>query len=266
MLPKSSLFWFTAWLLLGLPDSTRVELKPRTVDAYNQYLQGAQGRFEDSLRGGAFLWVDGSADRRRAVREGKVLAEPSNGAGDIEIPDGLIHDWTGAVFVPGATLAHTLRLVEDYDNHKTIYRPEVIDSRLLSRHGEDFHIFLRVLKKQILTVVLDTEHDVRYVRLDHTRWYSKSTATRIAEVNNPGPNEHELPPGNDHGFLWRLDTFWKFEQRDGGVYLECQAISLTRDVPAGLGWLINPIIRTLPRESLTNTLKETRQALTQPKP
>jgi len=153
-------------------------------------------------------------------------------------------------------------MVEDYDNHKNIYRPEIMESRLLSRHDGDFHVFLRILKKQILTVVLNTEHDVRYVRLDRTRWYSKSVTTRIAEVEDPGPDEHELPPGNDHGFMWRLDSFWKFEERDGGVYLECRAISLTRDVPVGLGWLINPIIRSLPRESLTNTLKATRQALT----
>ena len=261
MLPNGSLFCVAAWMLAGLPDATRVQLEPATVEAFDKYMQAAQARFDNSLHGGAFLWVDASSDRKRAVREGQILAEPSNQSGDIEVPGGLIHDWTGAVFVPGATLAQTLRMVEDYGNHKNIY-PDVIDSRLLSRHGDDFHVFLRVLKKQILTVALDTEHDVHYVRLGRTRWYSKSFTTRIAEVENPGPNEREMPPGNDHGFLWRLNTFWKFEERDGGVYLECQAISLTRDVPVGLGWLINPIIRSLPRESLTNTLKATRQALT----
>jgi len=266
MLHNSSLFCLAACLLAGLPDATRVQLKPPTVEAFDKYMQAAQARFDGSLRGGAFLWVDASPDRRRAVREGKILAEPSNQSGDTEIPDGLIHDWTGAVFVPGATLAQTLRMFEDYNNHKNIYHPEVLDSRLLSRHGGDFHVFLRVVKKQILTVVLNTEHDVRYVKLDRRRWYSKSFTTRIAEVEDPGPNEHELPPGNDHGFLWRLNTFWKFEERDGGVYLECQVISLTRDVPAGLGWLINPIIRSLPRESLTNSLNATRQALTHEKP
>jgi hypothetical protein len=262
MLHNSSLFCLAAWMLTGLPDATRVQLKPRTVEVFDQYMQAAQARFDASLRTGPFLWVDASADRKRAVSEGNILAEPFNQSGDIEVPDGLIHDWTGAVFVPGATLAQTLRMVEDYDNHKNIYRPEIMESRLLSRHDGDFHVFLRILKKQILTVVLNTEHDVRYVRLDRTRWYSKSVTTRIAEVEDPGPDEHELPPGNDHGFMWRLDSFWKFEERDGGVYLECRAISLTRDVPVGLGWLINPIIRSLPRESLTNTLKATRQALT----
>jgi hypothetical protein len=266
MLQNSSLFWLAAWMLTGLPDATRVQLKPRTTEAFNQYLQTVQTSFNNSLRSGSFLWVDASSDRRSAVREGRIFAEPSNQSGDIEIPDGLIHDWTGAVFVPGATLSQTLHMVENYDNHKNIYRPEVIDSRLISRRDDDFKVYLRVLKKQVLTVVLNTEHDVHYVRLDSTRWYSKSFTTRIAEVEDPGPNEHELPPGNDHGFLWRLNSFWRFEERDGGVYLECRAISLTRDVPVGLGWLINPIIRSLPRESLTSTLRATRQALTNQKP
>ena len=265
MLPDRSLFCLALCLLAGLPDAARVQLKPATVEAFDKYMRAAAARFNSSLHADAFLWVDASANRKRAMSEGKIVAAPSSQTGDIEIPDGLIHDWTGAVFVPGATLTETLRMVEDYDNHKYIYRPEVIDSRLLSHHDGDFHIYLRILKKQILTVVLNTEHDVHYTRLDRTRWCSKSFTTRIAEVEDPGPNERELPPGNDHGFMWRLNTFWKFEERDGGVYLECQAISLSRDVPLGLGWLINPIIRSLPRESLTNTLRETRQALTPPK-
>ena len=266
MLPKSSLFCLAAWLLTGLPDAARVQLKPLTAEAFNKYMQAAEAHFDATLHPGTFLWVDGSPDRVRAVRDGKILAVPTGESGDIEIPDGLIHDWTGAVFVPGATLAETLRMVQDYNNHKNIYRPEVIDSRLISHRDDDFHIYLRILKKQILTVVLNTEHDVHYTRLDRTRWYSKSYTTRIAEVEDPGPNERELPPGNDHGFMWRLNSFWKFEERDGGVYLECQAISLSRDVPAGLGWLINPIVRSLPRDSLTNTLRETRQALSHTKP
>jgi len=266
MLRNGSFLCVAAFLLGGLPDAVRVQLKPRTVEAFDKYMQAAQARFDSSLTAGAFLWADRSAGRKRALQEGKILAEPTNQSGDTEIPDGLIHDWTGAVFVPGATLDTTLRMVQDYGNHKNIYRPEVIDSRLISRNGDDFKVFLRVVKTQILTVVLDTEHDVRYVKLDPTRWYSQSFTTRVVEVENPGPGERILPPGNDHGFLWRLNSFWRFEQRDGGVYLECQAISLTRDVPAGLGWLINPIIRSLPRESLANTLRATRQALARGKP
>jgi hypothetical protein len=114
-------------------------------------------------------------------------------------------------------------------------------------------------------VVLATEHDVQYFRLGRTRAYSRSYSTKIAQLENPGePGERELPVGNDNGFLWRLYSYWRMEERDGGVYLECQAISLTRGIPAGLGWMIEPIIRDLPKESLIKTLEATRRALATP--
>jgi hypothetical protein len=123
-------------------------------------------------------------------------------------------------------------------------------------------VFLRLLKKKVLTVTLNTTYDVRYIRVAPNRWRADAYSTRIAEVANAGErNERELPPGQDHGFMWRLNSFWRYEERDGGVYVECEAISLTRDVPSGLGWLINPIIRGLPRESLVNLLNATRQTL-----
>ena len=80
--------------------------------------------------------------------------------------------------------------------------------------------------------------------------------------DSPGnPNETVLPPDTGYGFLWRLYSYWRFEEREGGVYIECRAISLTRDVPFGLGWAIEPIIQKLPEESLIKTLECTRKAL-----
>ena len=244
-------------------DVMTVQLQPRTVEAFDAYMRAADERFRRQVRDGPFLWVDASPDRKRQVLAGKVVGEPYDGRGETPVPDGLVHDWIGAAFVPGATMAKTLALVEDYNHHKDIYKPEQMASRLISRDGNDFHIYMRLLKKQILTVVLDTEHDVRYTKIDDAEWYSRSRTTRIAEVENPGePDERALPPGTDHGFLWRLDTYWRFLERDGGVYIECEAISLTRDVPTGLGWIINPIMRSLPRDSMVNTLRQTKAALT----
>jgi hypothetical protein len=175
---------------------------------------------------------------------------------------GLVHDWVGAVFIPGATLEKTLAAGQDYNRHKDIYRPEVIDSRMLARTGNDFRVYLRLLKKKVVTVVLDTEHEVHYEPVDRTRWRSRSRSTKIAEVKNAGQrNERELPTGTGAGYLWRLNSYWRYEERDGGTWVECEAISLTRDVPTGLGWLIEPIIRSLPMESLASTLRETRAAL-----
>lgn len=254
----------TVVLLAGpTPEVISAELKPKTAAAFDEYMRNAEARLEKQARNGTFLWVDGSPERRRQVRAGKAIAEPWTGKGEIEIPDGLVHDWVGAVFIPGVTLESTLRMVQNYDDHKRIYKPEVVDSRLLGRNGDDFKIYLRLLKKKILTVVLNTHHDVHYYPVEGKRARSRSYTTRVAEVQNPGePDERELAPGTGHGFLWRLNSFWRFEERDGGVYMECEAISLTRSVPTGTGWVITPIIRSLPRESLVNTLEVTKRAAT----
>jgi hypothetical protein len=238
------------------------ELKPQTLAAFDTYVRAVESRLDARVKSEKFLWAEEDPERLRLVRSGQIAIAPLAGQGDREVPSGLIHDWVGTVFVAGATLAQALPVVQDYDSNKWTHRPEVLDSKLLARKGNDFHIYLRLMKKKIITVVLNTEHDVHYVPLDATRWYSRSYSTRIAELDNAGKSgERELAPGQGHGFLWRLNSYWRFQQRDGGVYLECQAVSLTRDVPAGLGWLIEPIIRKLPRESLESTLRSTRNAI-----
>ena len=241
-----------------------VQLKPRTLQAFEDYIREAEAAMQPSLKGdSAFLWSDTDPQRAQQVRHGKTVAQLWAGDGPVKIPNGLIHDWSGAVFVPRATVEQALALVQNYDNHKNIYQPEVVDSKLISHDGNDFKIFLRLLKKKIITVVLDTDHNVHYRPVDATRWFCRSYTTRIAEVEDPGtPKERVLPPDTGYGFLWRLYSYWRFQERDGGAHIECRAISLTRDIPLGLGWIIEPIIRKLPRESLINTLKATRDAVT----
>ena len=214
------------------------------------------------VKGGHFLWTDDAADRASRVRAGQTVIDGNEGKPLVEINDGLIHDWVGALFISGATLPGVLAVVQNYDAHKSIYTPEVIDSKLRSRQGQEFKIHYRLLKKKVVTVVLNTEHEVRYFPLDATRQHSRSYSTKIAEVEEPGTaGEREKPPGHDHGFLWRINSYWRFQERDGGVYVECEAISLSRAIPFGLGWMVTPIIRDLPRESLANTLERTRAAL-----
>lgn len=243
-------------------DLITVKLRPATVAEFDRYVKDVENRIEVEARAARFLWTEANADRLRRVQKGEVAIEGWNGSGTREIQGGLIHDWIGSVFVPGATLDKTLSLVQDYNNHKNIYQPEVVDSRLISRSGNEFKIYYRLFKKKVITVVLDTNHTVHYHSVSKTRLHSGSFTTRIAEVDGPGkPSESQLPPGIDHGFMWRLNSYWRFEEKDGGTYLECQAVSLSRDVPLGLGWMITPIVRALPRESLTNMLVETRRAL-----
>jgi hypothetical protein len=246
-------------LLLGSAQhAAAADLKPDTVAAFDRYIRETEQRLNARK---AFLWSDESPARAQRVRQGEVVVEPTGAKPLTEVAGGLIHDWVGAVFVPRATLAATLEHVEDYDHARTFHR-EVMDSHILAHSGNDFRVYMRLLKKKVITVVLDTEHDIHYFPIDATHCRSQSRTTRITEVDNPGkPDERELPPGTGHGFLWRLDTYWRFEERDGGTWIECEAISLTRDIPTGLGWLIEPIIRSLPRESLENTLRETAAAL-----
>ena len=241
-----------------------VQLKQDTLLAFAEYVRQAEAGREQALEG-SFLWSDADWERARQVQEGQTIAQFWSGKRPVTVPDGLIHDWIGAACTPGTTIEKTLALIQNYDNHKNIYKPDVMDSKLIRRRGNDFEIYLRLLKKKIVTVVLDTDHDVHYSSRDSTRWCCCSCTTRIAEVEDAGqPNERVLAPDTGHGFLWRLYSYWRFQERDGAVYLECRAISLTRDVPKGLGWVIEPIIRKLPKESLIHTLEATRRGLGAP--
>jgi hypothetical protein len=240
-----------------------VTLKPKTLQAFEDYIRDAEEAMQPALGGrGAFLWSDLNSNRSQQVKQGQISAQLWAGDWPVKIPNGLIHDWVGAVFIPGATVERVLALVQNYDDHKNIYQPEVMDSKLLSHEGNHFKIFLRVLKKKIITVVLDTDHDVHYTPLEEKRWFCRSYTTRIAEVEGVDTaKEKVLEPDTGYGFLWRLYSYWKFDEKNGGVTVECRAISLTRDIPMGLGWIIDPIVRNLPQESLIHTLDATRRAL-----
>src|ERR1700674_754194 len=155
-----------------------------------------------------------------------------------------------------------MSMLQDYDHDSEYYNPQVLQSKLVEHSGNDFKIFLRLKRVQVVTVVLDTDYDVHFTTLDAGHAFSNSYSTRIVEVENAGePQESYKPVGDDHGFLWRLDAYWRFYQADGGVYVQCNAISLTRDIPIGLGWLAGPFIENVPRESLDFTLTATREAL-----
>ena len=214
-----------------------VQLKPRTLEAFAEYIREAEAAMQPSLKGNsAFLWSDSDHQRAQQVRHGKIVAQLWAGDGPVKLPNGLIHDWTGAAFIPKATVDQTLTLVQNYDNHKNIYQPEVIDSKLISQDGNDFKIFLRLLKKKIITVVLDTDHDVHYSEIAPGRWFCRSYTTRIVEVEDVGTEkEHTLAPDTGYGFLWRLYSYWKFdEKRDERRGVRCVGPRSLHRVPRHL--------------------------------
>ncbi|MGD0199204.1 MAG: hypothetical protein ABSD27_00485 [Bryobacteraceae bacterium] len=234
--------------------------RPETQRAFETYVRLTESRLDGLLQlQDGFYWAN-TPQRRSRLRQAGVVCAPQNGRGDIRVPRGLIHDWVGAAFIPGATVGQVLALLQDYDNHRNTYVPEVTDSRTLTRSGNDFKVRLRLLKRKVnVTAVLDADSEVHYRPLAGHDWQSRSHSTRIVEIENPGgPRERERTRREDHGYLWRLNSYWLFRERDGGVYVECEAVSLSRSVPAALAWLIDPIIRSLPRDELLSTLRTTR--------
>jgi hypothetical protein len=248
-----------AFLALLAVPAFAVDLKLQTVAAFDLHVRATEQRLADAK---SFLWADESKDRLRRVKAGEIVVESATGTTVDAVPNGMMHDWVGSVFIPNVTLEQTLARVKDYAHHKDYYKPEVTESRVISHNGNDYLLYIRLLKKKVLTIVFNTEHAVRYTQVGEYKVSSVSRTTKVAEVDQPGkPGEREMAQGTGRGFLWKLNSYWRFEERDGGTYVECEAVSLTRDVPAGLGWLLDPVVRTLPKESLELALKNTRAAM-----
>jgi hypothetical protein len=258
-------------LTLVPPPAGAAELRPEASQGFDKYIRLTEQRMRGELApGGAFLWADGLAEPRRSevharLQRGEVVSEKlqtADPSGHSSTPGALVHHWVGTVFIPGATLGQLLAVVQDYDRHAEYYKPDVEQSMKVGQSGNDFKVHYRLTKKKIVTVILDADYDVQSHFMDATHAYSNSYSTRIAQVENAGEaNEHELPPGKDGGFMWRLNSYWRYFDSGSGVYVQCEAISLTRDIPTGLNWLVGSFVESVPKESLEFTLQSTRAAV-----
>jgi hypothetical protein len=219
-------------------------LNPKTTQEFDNYLKTAEPAMTFRAHYGT-------------LKPGEVRVDPAKEDGHIPVKDGIIHDWVGAMFVPGGTPEQAIHVLQDYAAYKSVYPPEVVDSKLLSRSGDIWHVYLKLVKSKVLTAVLNTEYDVVYKDLGGGRWSMTSHSTRMAELDGA----KELPLGTGHGFLWRLNAYWLIEARPGGVYLECRSISLSRDIPFGLKFVIGPFVKSLPSDSLRTFLTATANAL-----
>lgn len=153
-------------------------------------------------------------------------------------------------------------MMQDYDRHDEIFRPAIAQARTIEREGDRFRIFLRFFMKRVVTVVVNTESLAEFTQLAPERVVSAIRSTRIQELESPGtPQEREKPIGRDGGYLWRLNSYWRFLERDGGTYIECETLTLTRGIPIGFRWIVGPFVTGLPREFLTSILQTVRKAL-----
>ena len=267
------LFLSALLLCVAAQTSRAAELQKETAAAFDRYIRASETRIQAELHGGPFLFIDALPEPRRQeayaqLRQGQILVEQVNTTAEghpIKVPHGLIHDWAGVLFIPNTSLSRTLAVVQDYNHHQDIYKPEVRRSRLLQRNGDHFKVFLQLYKKSLVTVTIDANFDIDYQRLGPRRVVSRSRATRLAEVENLGQSsERELPVDDGHGYLWRLNTYWRFEEKDGGVYVQLETIALSRSVPIIIAWLVNPLLRSIPRGTLISLLAATRNAVVHP--
>jgi hypothetical protein len=229
------------------------------MQAYAEYAASVAAEAKEQFLSKGNLWVDEDPERLARVRAGEIVTENAKAP---DIPNGLAHHWIGAVFIPGVTMQQMLKADRDYDNQKIAYAPDVADSKLLSRNGNQYSIYLRLQKKAGITVVLDTWHDVAYLSPDPKRTFSYSVCRRVQQVENAGKSDEKLlPPGEGLGILWAMDSVWKLVERDNGLYAECTALTLTRDLPLGMARMLQPIIRSVSEGAIESTLASKRRSV-----
>jgi hypothetical protein len=234
-------------LLVTVPFA---RLTPEATSAFDRYLEQAEGS------------MNSAPIRDPKLRGGEPRIEAVDAAHAVNTPGAMIQDWVGTMFIPGATLAQVQGVLRDYASYKSYYRPKVIESQQLAHAGDEYDVLLRLYEKHLLTIVLNSTYHIRYEMPDSNRLIVTSRSTRIGEVKDPGKSyTEEVAPGSDSGFLWRLNSYWRFEAGDGGVYARCEAISLSRDVPPGLGWMLKGFLDSFPKESMVNTLRGTSAAV-----
>jgi hypothetical protein len=254
-------------------DVASADLHQPTVQAWDGYDRAVQARVEAELRTTTpFLVLERLAQSEQqkaaaSLAAGSVfiarLPGPKLRAPAPDIPDGLVHHWLGVVRIPGARLDDVLGFVQRYDDSAKFFN-DVVASKLVRRDGDDFEVFLKLRREKFVEVFYNTTHRVAYRRLDPTHASSRSVAVRIAQLENAGgPTEREKPIGHDSGYLWRLNSYWRFVETGGGVTVECESISLSRDIPPVVSWFIGGMVEDVARESVEQTLGSIKRGVRQ---
>jgi hypothetical protein len=244
-----------------LTPSLPAEPSPAAVSAFDAYAAAVESRLVRQHQGATSILATTDDSR---LRNGELViehvSEPS--ANSTNPPGAILHHWRGTAFARGANAADFLILMRGFDSYPQYFSPEVVAAHTISQKGGHIQASMRIRQRHVITVVMDSAYDVAFTPVDAKHGYSISRSTRIQEVASPGtPQEHALSSSEEHGFLYRLNTYWSYEERDGGLYLQVEAVSLSRSIPTGLGWAVGPYVESIPRESLEFTLRSATNAL-----
>jgi hypothetical protein len=240
------------------------ELKKETLKNWEDYILESNSRMQGRLRPeGQFLWVDELPERGPQVRSGTILVSPGGPHIPKPVASGLIHDWIGASFIPGAKLQDVFSVVRDYDRYRKFYPPSITDSKSLDDDGPANRFSLLLVNKEaVAKTALASEYEACYLQFTEKQWYGFAYSTRVQEIRNYGHSgETKLPPDEGTGYIWRIYSVARFEERDGGVYMELEAMVLSRDIPAMLRWVVDPIVRRLSKNALLTSLRQTGEAV-----
>jgi hypothetical protein len=232
-----------------------VEPSATATAAFDGYVRGVEVRLAQQHRSadGYVAGVSGGTAER--LRRGEVVVEQVTPAEGVAVPGAMLHHWRGTAFVPGAKAGDFERLLREFEAYPRVFAPEVLSAKVLSGGGDHVQVAMRVRQKHAITVVMDATYDVTFARLAG-RGESVSRSLRIAEIASPGTRgEHALSGEDEHGFLWRQNTYWSYEERDGGLVMQIESVSLSRAIPHGLAWAVWPFVESVPRESLEFTLR-----------
>lgn len=241
--------------------------QPETIAAWNIYVAATEARINAELasqRG--FLGSDFSSDRddiRASVVNGEIPLRELSSREDPNlirsIPGGTIAHWRGAVLLRRVTLHSLLDRLQHPDERGPL-PDDVLSMRVLSREPDRLTLAMRLTRTKIVTATYDTEHLATYRRLGPARASSTSVSTRVVEVAGAGTaTERVLAEGEDRGFLWRMNSYWRYEQVPDGVIVELESLTLSRGIPMGLGVVLGPMIDRIARESVTRTLASVRR-------
>jgi hypothetical protein len=219
-------------------------LKPETAQQFDCYAQAAEARMDARK---SFLLADSdTALNQQIVRDRKIQTIEAGGPNPHKLAGGQLYDWIGAVFIPGATLDRLLRMLQDYE-HRERYFPETISSSKLLcwNPAGRFQNSMRMREPAIL----DVSSDVVWERVDPHRWRCRSLSTRVAEA------------GKDHGYLRRLNSYWRFAETPKGVFVEAETITLSDEFGAMARALGSALMGINPEKSLKHSLASMRDSV-----
>ncbi|MGA7158027.1 MAG: hypothetical protein WBY53_14325 [Acidobacteriaceae bacterium] len=251
-------------LFLDGPRLLMAEPTRAAAAAFNAYCTSVEARLAQQHRSqGTFLVLtENPREETSRLQRGELIVERLAPPEDAALSGAMLHHWRGTAFVHGATPADFERLMRDFNAYPQHFAPQVLAAKTLSHNGDEMQAWMRVRQRHVITVVMDATYDITYGHLDGSHGYSISRSTDVEEMEaTGGGGEQALGPSEEHGFLWRLNTYWSYEERDGGLYLQVEAVSLTRSIPRGLGWAIGPYVESVPRQSLEFTLRSACDAL-----